>query len=124
MRALVLCALLLAAPTATADEACEPERAAAHGADAAGAWVEVEERACGDVRSVDATLQDPDGRTHAEWFEDERGVGVAVYRSPRFVYWADEPRGCTVAFSVVGATELACPAGAPPSPRLLPYVPR
>lgn len=124
MRALLLCALVLAAPMATADDACEPTRTAVHEADAAGAWVEAEERACGDVRTLDVSVQDPDGRTHAEWFDDERGAGVAVYRSPRFFYWADEPRGCTVAFSAFGATELGCPAGAPPSPGLLRQVPR
>jgi hypothetical protein len=119
MRALVIALCLVVAPTAFAEGVCEPSTISLRQAESATVWVEVEERDCSDARSFDIVIQDPDGRTHVEWFDDERGTGVAAYRSPRFVYWADEPRGCTVAMSVFGAVERACPAGPPPSPTLL-----
>ncbi|HUR68461.1 MAG TPA: hypothetical protein VM370_04385 [Candidatus Thermoplasmatota archaeon] len=122
MRAFVAWLLVLAAPLAAAggNDACEPETTTLHPADEEHVWLDVEQRDCEGARSTDVAAQDPEGRTVASWFDDERGVGITAFRSPRFVYWVDDERGCTMIVNTFGATELPCVAGAPPSPAQVP----
>jgi hypothetical protein len=116
MRALVVLVVLLGAPTALADDACEPQTTRIEPVEGAHVYVAVEQRECPEGRSLDAAILDPDGRTELTWYDDERGSGIAVIRSPRLVSWTEDERGCTMVVYTFGPTELECAAGAPPPP--------
>lgn len=116
---LTLAALLALPPLASAEHApCEPEAIDVAPAPGVPVGLAIEERACAHERGRFVSLAHPSGRLGAAWHEDERGVGVSIVHAPYFVVWEDGPRGCTMlvyAFAL-GATELACAAGAPPPP--------
>lgn len=80
------------------------------------AYAEFTTRDCPDGRSYNLVLQDPEGRTDVQWYDDERGSGIEVFRPPRFVSWLDSERGCQMVIYVFGANEMECVLGAPPAP--------
>lgn len=137
-----LALLLLALPTAPADDtavcaadaACfrETRAGADCGSDALsvhGPRVHLEAEGRRDCRdpetgasghAIVVSLIEPDG--HESFYWEEHREDGADYRSfmlarpPRFVFWHEDRYGCTTSFSVVGNTDLGCPAGGPPAP--------
>ena len=79
-------------------------------------YADVTTRDCPEGRSWDIAIQDPEGRTDIQWYDDERGRGLEIFRPPRFVSWLDSDRGCQMVIYVFGANELECVLGAPPTP--------
>lgn len=125
VRGALLFLIVLVAPTAVAagDPAeCEPRAWSYGGEIAAGqhAGTDGEIIECGDSHSIQVALTDPDGRTDIEWYHDERGDGLQVFRPPRFFSWTDGERGCEMIVYVAGALTFDCIAGAPPEPPRLP----
>jgi hypothetical protein len=116
MRALVALLVLLGAPTALADDACEPQGAEVEPVEGAPLSAAAQRRDCDSARSLDVAVRDPDGRTTIAWYDDERGTGIEVIRPPRVVLWVEDERGCAMVVYTFGATELPCAAGPPPGP--------
>lgn len=116
--------LLLAAPAALAGDGapCEFEHEEVRPLPGAPLAVEMERRECPEGRSLALAVTAIEGRNSVEWYDDERGRGLELFRPPYFVSWTDTERGCVLILYVfaLGDTALECVAGAPPPP---PYVP-
>lgn len=114
-------ALLVPVP-AYAGEPCGFEYTRVDPAPETHVYAEVETRECPEGRSFMLAASDGTGRTSVDWYDDERGQGLEVFRPPYFVSWTDTDRGCGIVVFVfaLGAVELPCVAGSPPPPPTLP----
>lgn len=115
---IVVAALLCPALPASAGGSCGFEHTRIDTVDGIHTYVETETRDCPEGRSFMLAIADPAGRTSLEWYDDDRGQGLEVFRPPYFASWTNSERGCEMVVYVfaLGAVPFECVAGAPPTP--------